>query len=53
MVRVVEAAQLLGITRQAVYRAVKEGRMESIWQHGLLLVDPATWNGGQHERTEA
>lgn len=51
--RVMQASELLGVSRQAVYQAVKEGRIESIQQHGVLLVDPATFNGGKHERNKA
>lgn len=52
-VRVADAAKLLGITRQAVYLAVRKGRIAYQMQHGLLLVNPATFAGGAIERTEA
>ena len=52
-VRVSEAVKLLGVTRQAVYLAVKEGRIKAKQQHGLVLVNPATFRGGNTERTEA
>lgn len=52
-VRVADAAKLLGITRQAVYLAVKASRIQYQRQHGLLLVNPATFAGGTIERTEA
>lgn len=52
-VRVADAARLLGVTRQAVYLAVKTGRIQYHRQHRLLVVDPSTFNGGNTERTEA
>lgn len=54
-VRVTQAARLLGLTRDAVYKAVRAGRIAYSWQHGLLLVNPASYQGrqAQHERTEA
>lgn len=51
--RVADAAKLLGVTRQALYLAVKTGRIQYRRQHGLLLVDPDTFTGGTIERTEA
>lgn len=51
--RVAAAAAFLGVTRQAVYQAVKEGRIKAKQQHGLLLVNVATWKGASIERTEA
>ena len=52
-VRVADAAQLLGVSRQAVYQAAREGRIKVKQQHGLLLVQPATWKGGIIERNKA
>lgn len=52
-VRVADAAQLLGVSRQAVYQAARDGRIKAKQQHGLLLVQPATWKGGTIERNKA
>jgi len=51
--RVADAARFLGVTRQAIYLAVKTGRIQYHRQHRLLVVDPTTFNGGPIERTEA
>ena len=51
--RVADAARFLGVTRQAVYLAIWTGRIQYHRQHRLLVVDPTTFNGGQHERTQA
>lgn len=52
-VRVADAAKLLGVSRAAVYKAAHNGRIKATQQHGLLLVQPATWKGGIIERNKA
>jgi excisionase family DNA binding protein len=38
LMTIAEAAELLGVHRQTVYTAIREGRMESIKRYGKALV---------------